>query len=98
MTLALDDFELWQTARRLSRRTIEERIRVVRLFHLEADVQPISAASIEIMRWITDHDDDWSDGTAGVYAGHLRAFYKFLQLTDRRDDNPMLKVGTPRVG
>ncbi|WP_336793043.1 tyrosine-type recombinase/integrase [Gordonia malaquae] len=96
-TLALDDFELWQTARRLSRRTIEERLRVIRRFHTETDIQPINAESIDIMRWLTDHDDDWSDGTAGIYAGHLRAFYKYLQIHDRRDDNPMIKVGTPRI-
>ncbi|MEJ9080792.1 tyrosine-type recombinase/integrase [Gordonia malaquae] len=97
-TLALDEFELWQTARRLSRVTVVERVRVIRQFHIETGVQPLSASAVDIMRWLADHDDDWSDSTAAVYVAYLRAWFKFLQTTDKRLDNPMLKVGTPRVG
>lgn len=98
VTIALDDFELWQTARRLSRRTIDERRRVIRLLHLETGIQPSSATAIDIMRWLADHEDDWSDSTTSAYAAYLRAWFRFLQVTDRRVDDPMIKVGTPRVG
>ena len=95
-TVAAMDWEIWQTAQRLSRRTISERLRVICLLHAETGQQPISIDSAGIVRWIADHGDDWSDSTACTYTSYLSAWFKWLQLTDRRMDNPMVKVGTPR--
>jgi len=96
MTLGLTDWELWQHAQRLSPRTITERIRVVRAFHTETDLQPMHAEPIDIVRWIAGHDD-WSDSTVAAYTGVLNAWYKWLTLVDRRVDNPMIKVGSAKA-
>ncbi|WP_245906464.1 tyrosine-type recombinase/integrase [Mycolicibacterium palauense] len=95
-TTGVTDWEVWQVAQRLSRRTIEERLRVIRLLHIETEQQPVSIDATGIVRWVADHDDDWSDSTACTYTSYLAAWFKWLQLTDRRADNPMVKVGTPR--
>lgn len=96
-TMGVTDWEVWQTAQRLSRNTITERSRVIRLMHGETGVQPISIDAAGIVGWIADHEDDWSDSTNCTYTSYLSAWFKWLQLTDRRLDNPMVKVGTPRA-
>ncbi|CAN5148604.1 hypothetical protein BH11ACT6_BH11ACT6_35100 [soil metagenome] len=95
-TLGVSDWEIWQTAQRLSRSTISERLRVIRLLHTESELQPIGIDAAGIVRWIAGHNDDWEDSTACTYTSYLSAWFKWLQLTDRRLDNPMVKVGTPR--
>ncbi|MCV7208758.1 tyrosine-type recombinase/integrase [Mycolicibacterium canariasense] len=97
ITTGSDDWKLWQVAKRLSRRTINERLRVIRLLHNETGIQPISITAIDIVEWIAEHDGDWSDSTAATYTSYLSAWFKWLQIVDRRIDNPMVKVGTPRV-
>ncbi len=96
MTLDLDDWQIWQTAQRLSRRTITERIRVLRLLHTETGIQPVHVDAPTISAWTAAHADDWSDSTACAYNSYLRAWFRWLCLTDRRTDNPMVKIGTPR--
>lgn len=97
VTLGVDDWKIWQVAQRLSRRTIDERVRVIRLLHAETGIQPTTITAIDIVEWLADHDDDWSDSTAATYTSYLNAWFKWLQITDRRADNPMVKVGIPRV-
>jgi integrase/recombinase XerD len=92
----LGDWEVWQYAARKSERTVSERIRVVRLFAREAECNPVTAAPIDIVRWISGHRDDWSDSTTATYHSYLSAWFKWLQLQDHRVDNPMVKVGTPK--
>lgn len=93
----LEDFILWQRAQRLSPITVAERSRVLRAFHTETEVQPLSATALDIMGWVADHDDIWSESTAATYHSYLAAWFKWAQLVDRRADNPMVKLGTPRV-
>jgi site-specific recombinase XerD len=76
---------------------ISERVRILRQFANEQAVQPSSAKSMDVIEWLARHHFDWSDGTACTYFGYLRAWFKWLQITDRRLDNPMLKVGSPRA-
>lgn len=95
-TVGLADWEVWQYAQRLSERTITERLRVIRLLHNETQQQPQHIEPLAIVRWMSAHDE-WSDSTAVTYTGVLNAWFKWLQITDRRLDNPMLKVGAPRA-
>ena len=90
-----DEFELWQTARRLSPRTITERMRVLAQFHRETGVQPAHAQAVDIMRWMADHTE-WSQGTACAYYSYLNAWYRWLQAQDLRADNPLVKIGAPK--
>ncbi|MGP3709215.1 tyrosine-type recombinase/integrase, partial [Gordonia paraffinivorans] len=96
VTVGLADWEIWQTAQRLSRRTIEERLRVVRQFHVESGVQPAFAEALDVVRWMAGHEG-WSDSTTVTYSSYLSAWFRWLNVTDRRPDNPMVKVGTPRA-
>lgn len=96
-TIGLTDWEVWQVAQRLSRRTIDERVRVIRLLHVETSQQPISLDAVGVVRWMASHEDDWSDSTACTYTSYLAAWFKWLQIVDRRADNPMVKVGTPKA-
>jgi site-specific recombinase XerD len=75
---------------------IKERVRILNQFAVEQELQPAGATSMNIIEWLARHNFDWSDGTACTYFGYLRAWFKWLQLTDRRLDNPILKVGAPR--
>lgn len=97
VVVGLEEWELWQHAQRLSPRTIDERIRVVRQFHDQTGIQPISATALDVVRWTADQQDDWSDSTAATYHSYLSAWFTWLQIVDRRTDNPMVKIKAPRV-
>ncbi|MCV7251220.1 tyrosine-type recombinase/integrase [Mycobacterium hackensackense] len=97
VVVGLDDWELWQHGQRLSTVTVSERVRVLRAFYEETQVQPVSAGPLDISRWLADHADDWSDSTACAYTSYLASWFKWLQIVDRRADNPMIKVGTPKA-
>lgn len=92
----LDEWVLWMHGRRFAMTVIQERVRILTQFAIEQEIQPAGAASIDVVEWLARHHFDWSDGTACTYFGYLRAWFKWLQLTDRRLDNPMIKVGAPR--
>lgn len=96
MVIGAADWEVWQYAQRLSTVTITERLRVLLQFFTDTGTQPIHAQAVDIVRWLADHDD-WSDSTAATYTSYLAAWYKWLQIVDRRGDNPMVKVGTPKI-
>lgn len=96
MVIGAADWEVWQYAQRLSTVTITERLRVLLRFLTDTQVQPIHAQAIDIVRWLADHDE-WSDSTAATYTSYLAAWFKWLQIVDRRGDNPMIKVGSPKV-
>ncbi|MDP7732070.1 MULTISPECIES: tyrosine-type recombinase/integrase [Mycobacterium] len=66
------------------------------MLHAETGTQPIDIDAHGIVDWMADHED-WSDATACTYTSYLAAWFKWLQITDRRADNPMVKVGTPRT-
>lgn len=93
---ALAEWELWQTARRLKQRTIVERIRVIGLFAEEARCNPRYAQPLDVMRWLAQHTDDWSESTAATYHSYLRSWFKWLVLMDYRVDDPMVKLGSPK--
>lgn len=82
---------------RLSPRTIEHRTQFLHKFLRETGIQPRSATTLDIAKWIASHDD-WADSTTGRYFYTLNAFYKFLQLHDYRTDNPMMKLRAPHAG
>lgn len=66
------------------------------MLHAETGTQPTDIDAHGIVDWMADHED-WSDATACTYTSYLAAWFKWLQITDRRADNPMVKVGTPRA-
>lgn len=95
VALYVDDWRVWQHAARLSPSMISERCRLIDRFAAESDCQPAHADATDIVVWLHSHND-WSDSTMATYQSYLGAWFKWLQLTDRRPDNPMIKVGTAR--
>ena len=91
--LKLDDWQVWQTAARLSHVTITERCRVIAAMAAESGVQPAGMTPAQIIEWLHSHPE-WSDSTAATYQSYVGAWFKWLQLVDHRPDNPMVKVGT----
>jgi site-specific recombinase XerD len=84
------------SAQRLSSATITERLRVIRMFYQDTEIQPLQAQPLDIARWLASHDE-WSDSTVAVYTTILAAWFKWLVLVDRRLDNPMAKVGRAKT-
>lgn len=91
----LDDWALSMHGEHRSYTVISERTRVLAQFGHETGIQPSSASSLEIAQWMAEHRHVWSLGTAGTYFGYLKAWYHWLQVTDRRIDNPMVKLKRP---
>lgn len=91
----IDEWMLWQLAARRSERTVEERIRVIRQFADELTESIVTVGPVAIVKWLGRHCD-WSDSTAATYHSYLRAWFKWLNIMGYRDDNPMLKLGSPR--
>lgn len=90
------EWALWQRAGRRSPRTVEERSRVISSFLEETGADPVTAKPMDIARWLTTHEESWSQSTAATYYSYLMSFFKWLQMMDYRDNNPMHKVQGPR--
>ena len=87
---------LWtveMSARSLSVRTIDERLRVVDQFTQQTGVNAQVANFEDITLWLASLP---SAITRHTYYVHLRAFYHWLVISDRRQDNPMSRVAAPK--
>ena len=87
---------LWtveMAARSLSKRTIDERLRVVEQFTKQASVEPQTANYEDITLWLAALP---SAITRHTYYVHLRAFYRWLVISNHREDNPMSRVASPK--
>lgn len=91
----IDQWEIFQHGQRRSDLTMYERIRVLRRFEREAELDPTYAQPLDIVRWYSSHPE-WSRSTHYTYHSYLSTWFKWLQVQDIRADNPMLKVGTVR--
>ena len=87
---------LWtveMSARSLSVRTIDERLRVVDQFTQQTGVNAQVANFEDITLWLATLP---SAITRHTYYVHLRAFYQWLVISDHRQDNPMSRVAAPK--
>lgn len=91
----LQEWMLWQLAARRSEATVTERIRVVAQFKVENPTGAFAATPIDIIRWMGKHTE-WSTSTAATYHSYLRAWFKWLNIMEYREDNPMIKVAAPK--
>ncbi|MDY4263122.1 MAG: tyrosine-type recombinase/integrase [Schaalia hyovaginalis] len=89
----LDSWIVYMTARSLSPATIEERTRLVNQIYRETTLDPRTLTADRITIWLATRH---APMTRHTYYLHLRAWFKWLVLTDRRLDNPMDKVEPPR--
>lgn len=87
---------LWtveMSARSLSVRTIDERLRVVDQFTRQTGVNAQVANFEDITLWLATLP---SAITRHAYYVHLRAFYQWLVISNHREDNPMSRVASPK--
>jgi integrase/recombinase XerD len=91
----IEEWVLWQLSARRSLKTVTERSRVIQQFVTETGLSPLTAQAMDIVRWTAGHDE-WSLSTASTYHSYLCSWFKWLCLTDHRDDNPMRKLASPR--
>lgn len=92
----LHDWETWQYARNLSPRTVTERSATIVRFASEVECDPTDASSAQVVRWLAGHTE-WRPGTRATYYAYLCSWFGWLQVQEHRADNPMLKVGAPKV-
>lgn len=82
---------VWQKAQHLSDRTISARQLTVN--RLARTCDPDTATAEQIAAFLSDMDvGRWATAT---YFAHLRAWFRWLNRTGQRDDNPLLKLDAP---
>jgi integrase/recombinase XerD len=91
----IEEWILWQLSARRSMKTVHERARLIQQFLTEARVDPLTVQAMDIVRWTAGHSD-WGPSTAATYHSYLSSWHKWLTITDRREDNPMRKLSSPR--
>ena len=90
----IDRWAVWQTARGLSNRTVEERARLVSMVARDLGVPPDQWRAISLTRWLAKYRD--SPGTRSTYHSMLRAWHTWLVATGQRPDDPMAELGPVR--
>ncbi|MET3956886.1 integrase/recombinase XerD [Rhodococcus sp. OAS809] len=91
---ALDEFEIWQYAQSMSQRTVIERSAMLRRCARDLSADPTEFTPHQLASWLANQS--WSASTRATYFGHLSAWHKWLQRTERRVDDPMIHLGRPR--
>ncbi|QOV99490.1 tyrosine-type recombinase/integrase [Rhodococcus pyridinivorans] len=91
----LPSWTLHMQARNLSQNTISERTRVITQFGIDTGVEPHQATTDDIAAWLAA--GPWSASSRATYHGYLKAWFQWLQIQEIREDNPMVKIPTPRV-
>lgn len=91
---ALVDFEIWQYAKSMSQRTVIERSAMICRCARDVSADPTEFTSHQLATWLANQS--WSASTRATYFGHLSAWHKWLQRTERRIDDPMIHLGRPR--
>jgi site-specific recombinase XerD len=91
----LNEWRMWQFARSLSKRTVDERVATVARMAEWCRVQPELATTSDIVEWLAE-GGDWSANTRWTYYTSVSAWFKWLQKLDHRTDNPMVKIDHPK--
>lgn len=101
MTERIEEWRTWLQAAGRASRTIEEWLRNVTRFARETGCDPERATHVEIADWLSSHDGNrrraWSAATKATYHSTLSAWFSWLVKMEYRADNPIMKVGRPRV-
>lgn len=91
---ALDEWAVWMRAQGHSGLTISARVRRIEMF-AEQVGDPVTATTQDVIDYLASL---WRIGpsTRATYVSHLKAWFAWLVVTDKRVDNPMAKVPTPK--
>lgn len=91
----LDEWQLWQYAKSLSRRTVTERLSTVSRMAEWSGRPAATAVPADIVGWLAA-GDDWSLNTRWTYHANLAAWFLWLQKAGHRQDNPMVNIDRPK--
>jgi integrase/recombinase XerD len=91
----LSDWRIWMMAADHSQRTINDRIEAVRLLAARAPCNPASADWRTLAAFLAD--PEWKPGTRRTRFSQLRAYYRWLVLTEQRDDDPTIRLRKPKA-
>ncbi|WP_454232124.1 tyrosine-type recombinase/integrase [Mycolicibacterium fortuitum] len=91
----LNTWRTWQFAQSLSRRTVDERTATVSRMAQWCKVEPEQAQIEHIVTWLAE-GGDWSANTRWTYYTALNAWFRWLQKTGQRVDNPMVMIDPPK--
>lgn len=80
-------------AQSLADRTINERIRVTRQFVAFTDTAPLDIDAEQILQWLSTLP---SANTRWSYYTSLKAFFKWLEISEKRCSNPFLRIRAPK--
>jgi site-specific recombinase XerD len=100
----VEEWETWQQAQGLSKRTIEARVhRVIELADFTAtDPEDVTAQQIvKFMASVADRkgykEEKASPSTLATYHSHLKAWFAWLAKMEYREANPIVHVPTPKA-
>lgn len=82
-------------ARSLRPVTIDERLRVLRSLEEHSGTEPALVSADQIADWLAA--GQWGASTRATYHGYAKAWFDWLNAQDIRDDNPLVKIPTPRT-
>lgn len=80
-------------AQSLSERTITERARVVAAICRDVETTPEQINADQIAKWVSGLP---SSVTKWCYFTHLRALFRWMEISGRRSDNPLLGMVAPK--
>lgn len=89
------EWQTWQYARSLARRTVEERSSVVIRLAQWRGQQPETLTEGDIVIWLAE-GGDWSANTRWTYYTNISAWFLWLQKRGYRLDNPMVNIDRPK--
>lgn len=100
----VEQWQTWQQAQGLSARTIEARINRVRELEDFTGVAPSDATADHVVRFMASiaartgyKDERVGPATLATYHSHLKAWFVWLVKMEYRDDDPTMKVPTPKT-
>lgn len=97
------EWQTWQQAQGLSKRTIEARVNRVRELADFAGSDPERVTASQIVKFMASvaerkgyKEETASPSTLATYHSHLKAWFAWLAKMDYRPDNPIVHVPTPK--
>lgn len=88
----LREWSAWQITRNCQRTVVERRRALLRF---ASTVDPVTATSDDVIRWIGDQA--WQPATRQSQFAYVRHFYRWLQRTGKREDDPTATIDPPKV-
>lgn len=91
----LDEWSDWQYAQGMSENTVSARVRRIELFAAMIG-DPVNATTDDVVAYMASLPRSLVRSTRATYYSHIRAWFSWLVLNERRVDDPTVRVPAPR--